>query len=219
MSSHSELSINPAVKTIGVSTPVTVKLSNPHGVRRISAYMEQGGARYPLTDVKTPAHRLFWHRQQAAADPDLRRRQEQGAESEGRRRADRGGGRLQRFRRPAPIPPRPTSTWCWRRRALFPTTRSTTSIKAAWNCVMTPAGGSWNEAGVKVGKYTFRSFPLPGRPEQRFAMFAYPWDLPGRRDAAGLRAQRGRHGSHGANSGSSCSRRNSARAIFKSTTR
>ena len=33
-------------------------------------------------------------------------------------------------------------------------------------------------AGVKVGKYTFRSFPLPGHPEQRFAMFAYPWDLP-----------------------------------------
>ena len=24
--------------------------------------------------------------------------------------------------------------------------------------------GSWNEAGVRVGKYTFRSFPLPGKP-------------------------------------------------------
>ncbi len=23
-------------------------------------------------------------------------------------------------------------------------------------------GGSWSEAGVRVGKYTFRSFPLPG---------------------------------------------------------
>src|SRR5439155_13511043 len=42
---------------------------------------------------------------------------------------------------------------------------------------MTP-GGSWSEAGVKVGKYTFRSFPLPGREGQRFSMFAYPWDLP-----------------------------------------
>ncbi len=32
---------------------------------------------------------------------------------------------------------------------------------------------------MKVGKYTFRSFPLPGRPAgERFAMFAYPWDLP-----------------------------------------
>jgi murein DD-endopeptidase MepM/ murein hydrolase activator NlpD len=39
--------------------------------------------------------------------------------------------------------------------------------------------GSWNEAGVKVGNSTFRSFPLPGKdPNQRFAMFAYSWDLP-----------------------------------------
>jgi murein DD-endopeptidase MepM/ murein hydrolase activator NlpD len=43
--------------------------------------------------------------------------------------------------------------------------------------VLTP-GGSWSEAGVRAGPYTFRSFPLPGRPEQRFSMFAYPWDLP-----------------------------------------
>jgi murein DD-endopeptidase MepM/ murein hydrolase activator NlpD len=40
---------------------------------------------------------------------------------------------------------------------------------------MTPSG-SWSEAGVRVGSRTFRSFPLPGRPEQRFAMFAYSWD-------------------------------------------
>jgi murein DD-endopeptidase MepM/ murein hydrolase activator NlpD len=42
--------------------------------------------------------------------------------------------------------------------------------------LLTPSG-SWSEAGVKVGKYTFRSFPLPGQAGQRFAMFAYPWDL------------------------------------------
>ena len=41
------------------------------------------------------------------------------------------------------------------------------------------ATGSYNESGVKVGPYTFRSFPLPGKgPEQRFAMFAYSWELP-----------------------------------------
>jgi murein DD-endopeptidase MepM/ murein hydrolase activator NlpD len=40
----------------------------------------------------------------------------------------------------------------------------------------TPAGYA-TETGVKVGKYSFRSFPLPGHPGERFAMFAYPWDL------------------------------------------
>jgi murein DD-endopeptidase MepM/ murein hydrolase activator NlpD len=40
----------------------------------------------------------------------------------------------------------------------------------------TPSG-VWNESGVRVGKYTFRGFPLPGHPDEQFAMFAYPWDL------------------------------------------
>ena len=36
-----------APRTIGLSTPVTVRLANPHGVRRVSAWLEQSGARYP----------------------------------------------------------------------------------------------------------------------------------------------------------------------------
>ncbi|HUS06488.1 MAG TPA: M23 family metallopeptidase, partial [Bryobacteraceae bacterium] len=43
--------------------------------------------------------------------------------------------------------------------------------------------GYWTEAGVRVGKYTFRSFPMPGKSgdtgqSARFSLFAYPWDLP-----------------------------------------
>jgi hypothetical protein len=39
--------------------------------------------------------------------------------------------------------------------------------------------GDWSEAGVKVGPYTFRSFPLPGRPNnERFSLFGFAWDLP-----------------------------------------
>ena len=41
--------------------------------------------------------------------------------------------------------------------------RSTTSTRAAWNWPCLRPAGSWTEAGVKVGKYTFRSFPLPGQ--------------------------------------------------------
>lgn len=40
--------------------------------------------------------------------------------------------------------------------------------------------GYWTEAGVHAGKYTFRSYVMPGSsdPNNRFALFAYPWDLP-----------------------------------------
>jgi murein DD-endopeptidase MepM/ murein hydrolase activator NlpD len=44
--------------------------------------------------------------------------------------------------------------------------------------------GYWTEAGVRVGNYTFRSFRFPGTSpdeemsEQRFSLFAFPWDVP-----------------------------------------
>ena len=41
---------------------------------------------------------------------------------------------------------------------------------------MTPSG-AWSEAGVRVGKDTYRSFPIAGS-TQRLALFAYPWDTP-----------------------------------------
>ena len=57
------VTMNP-VKVVGQTTPVTVQIANPHGVRHIFAYIEQGAARYPLTDLQTPAHRIFFRRHQ-----------------------------------------------------------------------------------------------------------------------------------------------------------
>jgi murein DD-endopeptidase MepM/ murein hydrolase activator NlpD len=46
--------------------------------------------------------------------------------------------------------------------------------------VILDVGGSWTEAGVRVGRYSAGSFPMPGQPENsntRFSLFPYPWDL------------------------------------------
>jgi murein DD-endopeptidase MepM/ murein hydrolase activator NlpD len=43
--------------------------------------------------------------------------------------------------------------------------------------LITPSG-TWSEAGVRAGDNTYASFPVPGRPNERLALFAYPWDLP-----------------------------------------
>ena len=54
--------------------------------------------------------------------------------------------------------------------------------------------GAWQEAGVRVGAYRFRSFPLPGAAskDERFCLFAFPYDVSAKevplvyaRDAAG----------------------------------
>src|SRR5436305_7971425 len=64
MCSSTVLTVKPEVKVIGLATPVNVEIANPHGVRRVSAYLEQNGARFPLLEQSSPAHRLWWRRNQ-----------------------------------------------------------------------------------------------------------------------------------------------------------
>src|ERR1035437_8570664 len=176
MSTNTVLTINPEVKIVGMTTPVTVKIANPHGVRRIDAYIEQGGARFPLTEVKTPSHRFFWRRHQAPQTLTF---------DAGKTKAPNlkeGDARIVVETDADDLAGHTDSTSASVKVILAPPSVGPDDAQHYINqggmelAVMTP-GGSWSEAGVKVGKYTFRSFPLPGHPEQRFAMFAYPWDL------------------------------------------
>ena len=61
LSSHTKLAFAPQPTAIGASTPVTVHISNPHGLRRFTAVLEQDGARTTITETRNPADRLkFW---------------------------------------------------------------------------------------------------------------------------------------------------------------
>jgi hypothetical protein len=55
MSKPPSIQIDPAVKTIGMATPVKVRVESPHGVRQISAYLQQNGTRYKVFEETQPA--------------------------------------------------------------------------------------------------------------------------------------------------------------------
>ncbi len=170
------LRMAPAVQTIGAATPVTVEIANPHGVRRVSARLEQNGAQYPVYQETAPAHRLFWSRHQ----PVRRITFEAGKNKapglkEGK--AQLVVEAVSNDLRAA------TNTAAFDLNVILTLPRAVPDEaqhyinQGGMELVTFTPSGSWSEAGVKVGKYTFRSFPLPGRPDQRFSMFAYPWDL------------------------------------------
>jgi len=177
ISDHTDVAVSP-VSSIGVSTPVTVKLSNPHGVRHISAYVEQSGARFPLYDESMPSRRLFIHGHDEprsitfdagkAKAPNLKEGQArlvvEAVSNDFRGSTDAVGAEVKVILAAPRVIPDGLQHYI---------------NQGGMELVTFTASGSWNEAGVKVGKYTFRSFALPGKgPEQRFAMFGYPWDLP-----------------------------------------
>lgn len=177
MSGHSTLSMAP-VKTVGVSNPVSVQVVNPHGVRHIAAYLEQNGTRHPLMEQSSPSTRIFWRRHEAPRTftfeagknkaPNLK-------EGKARIVVEVTSNDLRASTDTAAedvdvvlAAPR-----------VIPDDAQHYINQGGMELVTFTASGSYNESGVKVGKYTFRSFPLPGKsPDQRFAMFAYPWDLP-----------------------------------------
>jgi Peptidase family M23 len=176
MSGNTAVSIAP-VKVIGLSTPVSVQVSNPHGVRRIEAYVEQNGQQLPLFAEDSPAHRFLPKRHEPARTVTF---------DAGKTKAPtlkEGNARIivntvsNDFRGSTDsasidvmvvlAPPRVTAD-----------DYQHYINQGGMELVTFTPGGSWSEAGVRVGKYTFRSFPVPNHPDQRFSMFAYPWDLP-----------------------------------------
>ena len=58
LSTHSTLAFDPPPQAIGEATPFSVRVANPHGVRRVTALVEQNGERTVLGESDAPAHRL-----------------------------------------------------------------------------------------------------------------------------------------------------------------
>src|SRR5271165_3442688 len=61
-SAHSLLTFASPPKAIGVTTPVVVHISNPHGLRHITARIEQNGASKTLAESNQPANRFTFRR-------------------------------------------------------------------------------------------------------------------------------------------------------------
>jgi murein DD-endopeptidase MepM/ murein hydrolase activator NlpD len=179
ISGGTSLEVNPPVKAIGTETPVKVQVANPHGVRRLTAYVEQDGARHTVYDESSPSRRLFFWRGDDEAPrevsfpagtgkaPALKdgkaRLVVEAVSNDLRARTDTVGYDIE----VATQPPRVVADG-----------HQHYINQGGMELVAFTPSGYWTEAGVKVGQHTFRSWPLPGgAPGERFAMFAYPWDL------------------------------------------
>lgn len=178
MSNGTTVAIAPGVSTVGVSTPVTVQVANPHGVRSVRAWIEQNGAQQTLLEQTAPSSRLmFWRKKEQPVTysfdagknkaPNLKEGKArivvETVSNDLRGRKDSAGTDVNVVLTAPRVIPDDLQHYI---------------NQGGMELVTFNATGSYNESGVRVGKYTFRSFPLPGKgPEQRFAMFAYSWDL------------------------------------------
>ena len=169
---------DPPVKAIGASTPVTVQVSAPYGLRRFTAILEQNGARYIVFDQHKPARRLLFMR--------LRQPPQVIGFPAGKQQAPQlkaGKAALIVEAQSNDFLARTVTATYDLDVVLEPPRIAVDQAQHYINqggseLVAFTVSGDWSEAGVKVGPYTFRSFPLPGHPRnERFSLFAFPWNL------------------------------------------
>jgi len=178
LSGGTVLKLDPPVTAIGNVTPVQVRIENAHGVRRITGAIEQDGSRHTVFDVQETPHRvMFWRRHEA---PQVKTfqigKQQAPALHDGKARliietvSNDLRGRVDSIESDVQIVTQPP-------RIAADGAQHYINQGGSELVVFTPSGYV-TESGVRVGKYTFRSFPLASQTKQRFSLFAYPWDLP-----------------------------------------
>lgn len=179
LSSGTALNVDRGIRVLGVETPVEVKAENPHGIRRITAEIEQNGKTYEVYETTKPAHRLFflWK-----SEPPQTVKFGAGTRTAQGLRDGKAmlmieavgndlRGSTARVEIPVEVNTRPP-------RVVADGFQHYINQGGA-ELVTFNVSGYWTEAGVRVGPYTFRSFQMPGRPaNERFSLFALPWNVP-----------------------------------------
>ncbi len=179
LSSGPALTVESQVRVLGQDTPIVVRVNSPHGIRNATAEIEQNGNRYTVFETHQPAQRMFFlgknqtsfvfrfgaGRKQAPGLKDGKARLVISAQANDFRAATETTALDVEVNTQ---PPRVTADGFQHY-----------INQGGCELVTFTVSGYWTDAGVRVGPYTFRSFPMPGRPaNERFSLFAFPWDVP-----------------------------------------
>jgi murein DD-endopeptidase MepM/ murein hydrolase activator NlpD len=170
---NTSIDVNPAVKIIGFDTPVHVRMVNKHGTKSVGVAVEQDGKSYSAI----PAKGLNTTKQGATEDFTVNvGKQSVSALHDGKARVVVTAVSND-FRHKTDSKAFDVDVMTEPPHVVADGVQHYINQGGTEMATFTPSG-AWTEAGVKVGDYTFRSFPLPNHPGQFFSLFAFSWQLP-----------------------------------------
>ncbi|MGH9521962.1 MAG: M23 family metallopeptidase, partial [Terriglobales bacterium] len=158
------------VTALGQSTPVSVHVRDPHGVRAIKATIEQNGSSFPLFEESQPstdADQTVNFTAGVKTTPQLRDGKVKLIIEATSNDLLRKTGRVERDLTVVTQPPSVTAD----------SDQHYLYLGMADLATMT-VSGSWTEAGVRVGDQKFRAWPLPGGKPGMFSLYAFAWNMP-----------------------------------------
>ena len=158
------------VAVLGQATPISVCVHDRHGVRRITAFVEQNGARYKVWEDLQPSARMdsTWtftagvkttpQLEDGKAKLIVEARSNGLLRKTGRRRAE-----MTVVTRPPSISTDSDQHYLYLGMADLTTFT---------------ASGVWTTAGVRVGDEKFRGWPMPDGKPGMFSLYAFAWNMP-----------------------------------------
>lgn len=168
---------DPVPRAVAPAIPIRVALEGPHGARRVNVWIEQGSRQIPLNAVqRPPSYFLFWRTKPAPQTLVCAIPAESSLLADGKAKliaeAQSNDFRGRRTRVEVEVEV-----------ALHPPSVSADTLvhfvfQGGAEAVNFTPSGYWTEAGVRIGKQTFASFPKPGSKTERVAIFAVPWETP-----------------------------------------
>lgn len=158
------------IAAIGQSTPVTVQVFDPHGIRKVNAAIEQNGTRYPA-----------WEIAPASKDPDIAFNFNVGTSTipqlkDGKARLIIEATSRDLLRKQG----------SWQGDLIVVTRPPTVSVdsdrhylyRGMADLVTFNVSGNYDQAGVRVGDQTYRAWPMPDGKPGLFSLFAFAWNMP-----------------------------------------
>jgi murein DD-endopeptidase MepM/ murein hydrolase activator NlpD len=169
--------LQPQVTALGVATPLTLQVSDRHGIREAVVSVEQNGIRYSAWETKQPARLIFWQRgvpdsvwNLVAGTKNMPQLKDGKAQLIVEVVSNDFRGKTVRLERDVMVVTQPP--------VLTVDSDQHYLYLGMADLVTFSVGGYWTEAGVRVGDETFRSWPMPEGKTGLFSLFAFAWNMP-----------------------------------------
>jgi murein DD-endopeptidase MepM/ murein hydrolase activator NlpD len=158
------------ISSIGQATPIGVHVSDPRGVRSVSATVEQNGASYPVWQMAQPskAREATWNFTAGVkTTPQLK---------DGKAKLIVEASSNDLLHRTARVEQEVTVV----------TRPPTVSVDSEQHYIYIgmadlatfDVSGAYTAAGVRVGDQAYRAWPMPGGKPGQFSLFAFAWNMP-----------------------------------------
>lgn len=178
LSATPAISLPNSLSALGRSTSVTVRVSDPHGIRSAKGWVEQNGNRYTVWEITTtPSRRIFWRRGVPDAEwtfnagtQNLSGLKDGKAQLIVEATSNDFRGKTATVEREVMVVTQPPVVSADQEQHYL--------YLGMADLVTLNLSGYWTEAGVRVGDEKFRAWPMPGGKSGFFSLFAFAWNMP-----------------------------------------